>query len=366
MTKFGRFPEKTVQRIAAEAVIDAIKDAGIRMKDIEMVYSGGEGMRGQQIMKEVGMTGVPCSNIQNACATGSTAFREAYFAIACGACDIALAVGSEQMGKAGLLGAGRLGGGMSPEGVLGSGLMPSVFGMNYMQHMRKYGSTLEQLAKISVKNHKNGCYNPRSQYQIMLTVEDVLNSRMISYPHTLYMCCPTGDGGAAAILCSMDKARQYTTKPVKIAGSGLASDPYGPRNLALADINTTTRNAAKQAYEQAGLGPEDLDLVELHDCFAGPELLHYENLGLCAEGEGGRMIDEGLVEIGGKIPVNVSGGLLAKGHPISATGVANICEIVWQLRGEAQTQDRQIPNAKVGLAHTVGMGTASAVHILTI
>ncbi len=167
---------------------------------------------------------------------------------------------------------------------------------------------------------------------------------------------------AAAIVTTMEKAKQYTTTPIKVGASVLTSDPWTERDLTMTDINTLTRNAAKEAYETAGIGPDDLDLVELHDCFATAELLHYENLGLCAEGEAGRMIDEGETTIGGRIPVNASGGLLSKGHPLGATGVANICEVFWHLRGEAG--DRQVEGAKVGLAHVIGLGSACTIHIL--
>jgi acetyl-CoA acetyltransferase len=204
--------------------------------------------------------------------------------------------------------------------------------------------------------------NPLAQYQKETPLEDVLNSRMIAYPNTLLMCCPTGDGAAAAILCSAKKARELTSKPVWVVASALTSDPWTQRDLTFPDINTLTREAARQAYEQAGLGPKDLDLVELHDCFATAELLHYENLGLCGEGEAGRMIDEKKTYLGGEIPVNVSGGLLSKGHPLGATGVANICEITWHLRGEAGR--RQVEGAKVGLAHVIGLGSACTIHIL--
>jgi acetyl-CoA acetyltransferase len=191
-----------------------------------------------------------------------------------------------------------------------------------------------------------------------------MKGRMVAYPNTLYMCCPTGDGAAAAILVSPEKARQLaSSKPIKVACSVLTSDPYTERDLTMPDVNTLTKNAAKQAYEKAGLGPKDLNLVELHDCFATAELLHYENLGLCGEGEAGRMIDEGRTSIGGDIPVNASGGLLSKGHPLGATGVANIYEIVTHLRGRAG--GRQVEGAKVGLAHVIGLGSACTIHILT-
>jgi len=367
MLKFGRYPDKDVVQLAAEASIAALKDAGCSIKDIEIVVSGNlyqsNAMIGQRLMKEIGATGVPVVNVSNACATGSTAFREAYYAVASGAYDTAMAVGSEQMGKMGLLGAG--GGGdraYSTEGVMGTGLMPGVFGQAGAEHMRKYGTTQEQIAKIAVKNHHHGVLNPLAQYQVETPLEDVLNARVIAWPNTLYMCCPTGDGASAAIIMSAEKAKKYTTKPVWVAASILTSDPYQERNPTMFDINTVTQNAAKQAYETAGIGPEDLDMIELHDCFATAELVHYENLFLCGEGEAGKLIDDGETYNGGKIPVNVSGGLLSKGHPLGATGVANITEIVWHLREEAG--DRQVKGAKTGLAHVIGLGSACTINVL--
>ena len=368
MIKFGRYPEKNVHELAAQASLLALKDAGMTMKDVEIFISGNlyqsNAMVGQRILREIGQTGIPVINVANACATGSTAYREAYMSVASGAYDVALAVGSEQMGKMGLLGGGGGGGGggISPEGIAGSGLMPAVFGQAGVEHMRKYGTTFEQFAKIAVKNHKHSIHNPYSQYQVDMSLEDILNARVVAWPNTLYMCCPTGDGAAAAILVSAEKAKQFTTTPIKVAASILTSDPWSERDLTLPDINTLTRNASKEAYEKASIGPDDLDLVELHDCFATAEMLHYENLGLCGEGEAGRLIDEGETYVGGRIPVNASGGLLSKGHPLGATGVANICEVVWHLRGEAG--DRQVEGAKVGLAHVIGLGSACTIHIL--
>ena len=366
MIKFGRFPEKELTQLGAQACLLALKDAGMTMKDIETLVSGNllesNATVGQRIMKEIGQTGIPVINVANACATGSTAFREAYMAVASGAYDIALAVGSEQMGKMGLLGTGGGRGSISPEGIVGSGLMPAVFGQAGVEHMNKYGTTAEHFAKVAVKNHKHSIHNPYAQYQKDMSLEEVMNARMVAWPNTLYMCCPTGDGAAAAIVTTMEKAKQYTTTPIKVGASVLTSDPWTERDLTMMDINTLTRNAAKEAYETAGIGPDDLDVIELHDCFATAELLHYENLGLCAEGEAGRMIDEGETSIGGRIPVAPSGGLLSKGHPLGATGVANICEIVWHLRGEAG--DRQVEGAKVGLAHVIGLGSACTIQIL--
>ena len=367
MIKFGRYPDKDVVRLASDAAIGALKDAGISINEVEVMVSGNlfqsNAMIGQKIMKEIGATGIPVVNVANACATGSTAFREAYLAVASGAYDVALAIGSEQMGKMGLLGfGGERDISYSTEGVMGTGLMPGVFGQTGVEHMRKYGTTAEQFAKIAVKNHKHGVHNPYAQYQKETPLEDVLNARMIAWPNTLFMCCPTGDGAAAAVLMSAEKARQYTSAPIWVAASVLTSDPWQERNPTMFDVNTLTRNAAKQAYEEAGIGPEDLSQVELHDCFATAELVHYDNLMLCDEGEAGRLIDEGETSVGGRIPVNASGGLLSKGHPLGATGVANIVEIVWHLRGQAG--GRQVENSKVGLAHVIGLGSACTIHIV--
>jgi acetyl-CoA acetyltransferase len=367
MIKFGRYPDKDVPQLGGDAALRALKDAGMSIKDIEMFACGNlfqaNAMNGQRILQQIGQTGIPVINVSNACATGSTAFREAYIGVASGMYDVTMAVGVEQMGKMGLLGGGARSGGESVEGVLGSGLMPAVFGQAGVEHMRKYGTTAEQFAKVSVKNHKHSVHNPLSQYRIEVKLEDVMKGRMVAYPNTLYMCCPTGDGAAAAILVSADRMKQYTTKPIKVAAAVLTSDPYTERDLTMPDVNTLTKHAAKQAYEKAGLGPKDLNLIELHDCFATAELLHYDNLGICADGEAGRMIDEGRTELGGDIPVNVSGGLLSKGHPLGATGVANIYEIVTQLRGQGGA--RQVEGAKVGLAHVIGLGSACTIHILT-
>lgn len=367
MIKFGRYPDKDVSQMGAEAAVAALKDAGTTINDIELLVCGNlfqaSAMNAQKILRQIGQTGIPALNVSNACATGSTAFREAYVGVASGMYDATMAVGVEQMGKMGLLGGGARSGGESVEGVLGSGLMPAVFGQAGVEHMRKHGTTAEHFAKVSVKNHKHSVHNPLSQYRVEVTLDDVMHARMVAYPNTLYMCCPTGDGAAAAVLMSEEKMRQFTATPVKVAASVLTSDPYTDRDLTMPDVNTLTRNAAKQAYETSGIGPEDLSLVELHDCFATAELLHYENLGLCAEGEAGRMIDEGRTEIGGDLPVNASGGLLSKGHPLGATGVANIHEVVTQLRGQAGL--RQVEGAKVGLAHVIGLGSACTIHILT-
>jgi acetyl-CoA acetyltransferase len=366
MLRFGRYKDRDVTDLGGEAALAALDDAGLTMADVEFMAAGclmqANAMVGQRILHEIGQTGIPVVNVANACATGSTAFREAYLAVASGEVDVALAVGVEQMGKAGLLGGGG-GSGIRTEGVIGSGLMPAVFGQAGMEHMRKYGTTAEQFAKVAVKNHAHAVKNPLSQYQVETPLEQVLGARMVAYPNTLLMCCPSGDGAAAAVVVSAKRAREVGAT-VRVLASVLTSDPWSDRDLTQPDVNTLTRNAAKRAYERAGVGPRDLDLVELHDCFATAELLHYENLGLCGDGEAGRMIDTGETTHGGRIPVNVSGGLLSKGHPLGATGLANIYEVATHLRGRAGA--RQVPDAKVGLAHVIGLGSACTINVLGI
>jgi len=377
MLKFGRYPDKTVPELGGEAAMIALKDAGVAMKDVEFFACGNlyqaNAMVGQRILQQIGQTGIPVINVSNACATGSTAFREAYLSVASGMYETAMAVGVEQMGKQGLLGGGGAGGdpAYSTEGKLGSGLMPAVFGQAGIEHMRKYGTKMEHFAKISVKSHKHATKNPFSQYRNEVSLEDVMNARMVAYPNTLYMCCPTGDGAAAIILVSEEKLRQVAAgrKRPKVAASVLTSDPWTERDLTLPDVSTLTRRASKKAYEVAGIGPKDIALTELHDCFATAELVHYENLGLCGDGEAGKFIEEGggvHPGLGGKSPVNVSGGLLSKGHPLGATGVANICEVTWHLTQDDRAKERQVPNAKAGMAHVIGLGSACTINILTI
>ena len=366
MIKFGRFPERTVPNLGAEAALMALDDAGLTIEDMQALYCGNLGqanaMVGQRILQEIGQTGMPVVNCSNACATGATAFREAWTSIKAGLFDVVLAVGVEQMGK-GLLGGTGAGKGIPKEGLLGSGTMPAVFAEAGMEHSRKYGTTFEQFAKISVKNHHHSTMNPKAMYQIETPLEEVMNAEMISYPNSKLMCSVNVDGSAAAVLVSEKKAKELgMARAVKVRASALTSDPYQERDLVMPDVNTCTRKAAKEAYEMAGVGPEDIDLVELHDCFATAEMLHYENLGLCEDGDAGKMIDEDEVALGGKVPVNVSGGLLSKGHPLGATGIANIYEVCTHLRGEAG--ERQVEGAKLGLTHVIGLGSACGIHIL--
>jgi benzoylsuccinyl-CoA thiolase BbsB subunit len=357
MSVFGKQPERTIVDLGTEACRAAIKDAGISPKDIEVCYCANlyfdaghlkAACQGQEIASKVGVANREIINVENACAGGSTAVRMTFLDIGMGKYDIGLAFGVDSMTRA--LVKGTLISAEDLNGVLGLS-MPGYAALIMRRHMAEYGSTIEQFAQVSVKNHHNGCLNPYSQYQKEITVEEVLNSRMVCDPLTLYMICPYSDGAAAVVLCAASKVAQYTLHPVWLAGSGLKSGDY---SLFQKDISISTmgEQAAAEAYEMAGIGPKDLDLVELHDAFAATEIPNMEDLGLCPRGEGGRLVEEGTTALGGRIPVNPSGGLLSQGHPLSASGVRQICEITWHLRGQAGK--RQIEGAEVGLAHMEG------------
>jgi len=361
--EIGTLPHKSQLALHLEAITNAVRDAGLKITDVDGIFTAGQ--HSPALLGEaLGVT----PRYVDGTSVGGCSFmilvEHAVAALHHHLCNVAVISHGES---------GRSGVGVTRsrdtsisgqyEIPYGFGAAPTYFGLITTRHMHEYGTTLEQFAKVSVKNHKHSVHNPLSQYRVEVGLNDVVKGRMVAYPNTLYMCCPTGDGAAAAILVSAEKAKQLTSKPIKVACSVLTSDPYTERGLTMPDVNTLTKNAAKQAYEKAGLGPKDLDLVELHDCFATAELLHYENLGLCGEGEAGRMIDENRTAIGGDIPVNASGGLLSKGHPLGATGVANIYEVVTHLRGQAGA--RQVEGAKVGMAHVIGLGSACTIHILT-
>ena len=367
MIKFGRHPDKSPFQLAAEAALLALDDAGLTIRDVGAVYAGSTfnaaSMVAQRMLLLIGQTGAPCINVSNACAAGATAVRQAVLAVKSGEYDVVLAVGAEKNPR-GLL-ASPPSDGPPAEGLFGSISTPAIFAEAGMVHANRYGTTMEQFAKVAVKNHHHSTMNPKAAYQIETPLEEVMASEMIAWPLTKLMCSPNVDGAAAVVVVSEKKARELGLgRAVRIRGSVLASEPFEPRSPEMFDPNSVTRLAAAKAYEMAGLGPDDLDLVELHDCFATAEILHYENLGLCADGEAGRLIDSGETGLGGRLPVNVSGGLLAKGHPIGATGVANMVELVYHLRGEAGA--RQVEGAKIGLAHVLGFATVAAcgVHIL--
>jgi acetyl-CoA acetyltransferase len=383
MTKFGKHLDKDIVDLGAEAAMAAIADAGVSMKDIGVLAAGnlmGRGAIAQSLQKQIGQTGIPAFNVSNACATGATALRVAIMAIKAGETDMGLAVGVEKLAGAGLLGAsapksttdgwkpeGRFGAVAGVDGRIGTDNMPGTFAQVGMEYGHKYGgATFELFAKISEKNHAHSTLNPLAAYNKAMTLEQIMSEPMIAYPNTRAMCSANCDGAAAAVVVSGSKLRtlslEQQRRAVKVSASILTSDPYQEACQVLPDVNTLTRMAAKQAYEQAGIGPDDLDLVELHDCFATAELVHYDNLGLCEEGGAVDFFNSGAPWRDGRMPVNVSGGLQSKGHPIAATGIANIWEVCQHLRGEAGP--RQIQGAKVGLAHVIGLASACGVHVL--
>ena len=384
MTKFGKHPDKDTVDLASAAALAALSDAGVTMKDMGVLAAGclmGGGFIAQQIQKQIGQTGIPAYNVSNACATGATALRTAIMAIKAGECDMGLAVGVEKLAGAGLLGgggkpkadghtwspSGRFGAVAPTDGRIGTDTMPGTFAQVGMEYGHKYGgASFELFARISEKNHAHSTLNPLAAYTKRMTLEEIMGDLMIAYPNTRAMCSANCDGGAAAVVVSGAKLRtlskEQQRRAVKVSASVLTTDPYQEACQVLPDVNTLTKMAARKAYEQAGVSPSDLDLVELHDCFATAELVHYDNLMLCEEGGAVDFFNSGATWRDGSMPVNVSGGLESKGHPIAATGIANIWEICHHLRGEAG--DRQIQGAKVGLAHVIGLGNACGVHIL--
>ncbi len=385
MTKFGKHADKDVVDLAAEAALGALADGGVEMNEMGILAAGclmnANGGVGQQLQKQIGQTGIPVYNVANACATGATALRTAIMAIKAGECDMGLAVGVEKLAGAGLLGGGgvrksdnnvysphgRFGAVVPMDGRIGTETMPGVFAQIGMEYLHRYGSAdFDTFAQISEKNHAHSTLNPMAAYQKRFTLDEIKGDMMIAYPNTRPMCSANCDGAAAAVVVSDAKLKtlslQQQRRAIKVSASVLTTDPWQEACQILPDVNTLTRNAARQAYEKAGIGPEDLDLVELHDCFATAELVHYDNLMLCPEGGAVDFFHSGATWRTGTTPVNVSGGLESKGHPIGATGIANIWEICHHLRGEAG--ERQIEGAKVGLAHVIGLGSACGIHIL--
>jgi len=384
MTKFGKHPDKDTIDLATEAALGALGDGGVEMRQMQVLAAGNlmaaaAGI-GQQLQKQIGQTGIPVYNVTNACATGATALRVVAMAIKAGEADMGLAVGVEKLAGAGLLAggarkqdaqawtpSGRYGAVAALDGRVGTETMPGVFAQVGMEYGHRYGGTsFELFAKISEKNHGHSTLNPLAAYTKAMSAEQIMGDLMIAYPNTRPMCSANCDGAAAAVVVG-DAALQRLSpeqrrRAVKISASILTTDPWEEACQILPDVNTLTRNAAKQAYEQAGVGPEDLDLVELHDCFATAELVHYDNLMLCEQGGAVDFFNSGAPFRDGSMPVNVSGGLESKGHPIAATGIANLYELATHLRGEAG--DRQIEGARVGLAHVIGLGSACGVHIL--
>lgn len=396
MTRFAKYPDRGLKDLSHEAVKAALEAAGMDKKDLQIavvgnaaagLVTGQECIRAQVILRSMGIDRIPMVNTENACASSSTALQVAWLYVASGMYDVALALGVEKMytpDKGRMMSTFSAGvdveelrqimeqlkppsekksGGESGAGKNRS-LFMDIYAAGARSHMARYGTTKEHFAKIAVKNHYNGSLNPHAQYREVYTAEEILESPLIAEPLTRLMCAPIGDGAAAAVLAGGDVARRYTTDPVWIKGSALVSG-----SDTRSEDDGTAARAAQQAFDMAGMSIDEIDVMEVHDASAPAELLLYEDLGLCGPGEGGRLVDEGATEIGGRIPVNTSGGLLAKGHPVGATGVAQAYEIWLQLRRLAG--ERQVEGAKAGLTHNGGgmvrgEAAATTVHVLAV
>lgn len=381
MTKFSKpgRPDPNYPELAHEAATAALHDAGIGYADIQQAcvgYVHADSTAGQRAVYELGLTGIPVMNLNNNCASGSSALYYARQLVAGGLADRVLALGFEKMQR------GSLGQTTHPQAAnpverflttsaqlcepTGAPVVLEMFRAAGLEHMRRYGTTAEQFAKVAVKNHRHSTDNPYAQFQDEYTLDEVMTSTMVCEPLTKLQCSPTSDGAAAAVVVSEDFVERHglAEQAVEIVGQSLATDTAETFDSgSVLDLvgRGVTERAARQAYDQAQLGPDDVDVIELHDCFSINEIITYEALGLCGEGEGGALIDRGATGHGGTWVVNPSGGLISKGHPLGATGLAQCAELTWQLRGGAGR--RQVEGAAVALAHNVGLGSAGVVTI---
>jgi sterol carrier protein 2 len=380
MTKFEKPGSKNwdYPDMVKEAGTKALADAGVPYSAIGQAVVGycyGDSTAGERAVYELGVTGIPVYNVNNNCSTGSTALFLAKQLVEGGLTDCALAVGFEKMEK-GSLGAKFMDrtNPMDKHMTVMMGLRefvaappaPQIFGNAGREHMERYGTTAEQFAKIGWKNHQHSVNNPYSQFQDAYTLDEVKSSKMVYDPLTKLQCCPTSDGAGAAVLASEDFVRRHGLEKtaVEIAGMGMATDfpsTFDEKSCIKLVGFDMTKKAAEKAFTESGLGPENIDVIELHDCFSCNELITYEGLGLCATGKGGTLIDSGAVDYGGKWVVNPSGGLISKGHPLGATGLAQCAELNWQIRG--LSEKRQVPGAKVALQHNLGLGGAAVVTV---
>ncbi|MBW1785056.1 MAG: thiolase family protein [Deltaproteobacteria bacterium] len=359
---YGVFTDISILDFGKVAIRNALKDANMEWGDIETAYCGTvqpHMSTGHQICQQMGLTGIGITNVENASASGSSAFREAYLAVASEGSDVALAMGVDKT-PVRPKSKPRDGAPAKEKNAFQSEkkLPVQFFAAIAQQHMAEYGTTRDQLARVSVKSHYNAGLNPNAHFQKAVTPAEVHEARMVANPLTVLHCCPWDDGGAAVIVCAKEIAGRYTDKTCPTVASSVLKS-------VLADgdpISGLTEFTANLAYEQAGVGPEDLDLIELHDAFTIEEIIYSEALGLCAKGEGGRLVDDDTTSLNGKHPINSSGGLISMGHPIGPTGVGQIAEILWQMRGECGKRQVQKP-VRLAMAHMVGAGGVCVVHL---
>jgi len=375
VTKFGELWDKSFRQLIAEAGAKAILDSGISGGDIDAMYIGsmssgrfvGQEHIGALVADASGFSHlhIPATRVEGACASGGLAVRQGYLSVASGMNDVVVVGGIEKMNDvSGEAAIETLATAADQEWESFFGVtFPGLYALMARRHMYEYGTTKKQLAEVAVKNHSNGALNPNAQYQRPIKLETAMNAAMVADPLGLFDCSPVTDGSASIVLCAADKAKKFTDRAIKIIGSGQGSDTLALH--ARDDICTleATVHAAKKAYKQANIKPSDIDVAEVHDCFTIAEIMAIEDLGFVKKGDGGKAIENKITTLDGEIPINTSGGLKAKGHPVGATGVAQIVEIVEQLRGTADK--RQVKNAKIGLAHNVGgSGATAVVHIL--
>jgi acetyl-CoA acetyltransferase len=360
--RYQRASEATYVTLGLTAVREALADAAVAFRDVESVYTGTVQLGAaptRVMLRHLGATGVPMAQVENASASGSTAFRQASLEVASGLCDVALAMGIDKPAMVRLAPAAA-----GIRDLVGARVLPFThFALLANEYMHRHGVRPEQIGQVAVKNNRNGALNPYAQRQKVRTLDEVMAPPLISGALTRLQCCPIGEGAAAVIVASdeaIDRLGIDRSRAVRVLASSTRTERVypGAKNW---DAELT-RETTAQAYEQAGIGPDDLDVVELHDAFTIEELLYVEAMGLCAEGEGAALLARGETDIGGRCAVSPSGGLLAMGHPIGPTGAGQICEITRQLRGEAGP--RQQPQARVGLAHMVGVGAVCVVHVL--
>ncbi len=371
MQKWGEVWEKSLHELFVEAALTAIKDAGV--DHIDSMYVGcmssglfnGQEHIGSLLADFLGAAPIPSTRIESACASGGVAFRTGFIEVASGMSDIVLAGGVEKMTDVGgdeatyALGTAAF---QDYEGFNGT-TFPGIYAMIAHRHMHQFGTTPEQLAQVAVKNHRNGSMNPLAQYPMKITVDQVLNSVMIADPLHILDCSPITDGAAAVILCPVEMAKKLGKPIIKIIGSGQATDTIALHDREDITFLNSTAKAAEIAYKMADKTPEDIDIAEVHDCFTIAEICITEALGFCERGKGGEFVESGKTDIGGQIPINTSGGLKSKGHPVGASGIAQVIEIVHQLRQEVDK--RQVDGAKIGLTQNMGgSGGSAVVHIL--